>query len=87
MLDYESDEDGYLLVSLPNESGWSVTVNGRAANVEQAYGGALMAIPVCTGLNHVELSFVPRGLVVGSTVSAISVVVCLVVKRSRRHIA
>ena len=87
VLHYESDEDGYLLVSLPNEPGWSVTVNGRAANVEQAYGGALMIIPVCTGLNHVELSFVPRGLVVGCAVSAISVVVCLVVKRSRRHIA
>ena len=87
VLDYESDEDGDLLVSLPNEPGWSVTVNGQSVSVGQAYDGALMIIPVCTGLNHVELSFVPRGLVVGCAVSAMALAACLVVKRSRPRVA
>ena len=70
--------DQVLLMTIPNQDGWSVTVNGEAVQPMDVADGALMAIPVSAGENHVEMRFMPPGLVTGCILSAIALLVLLV---------
>lgn len=66
----EAAEDQVLLMTIPNQDGWSVTVNGEQVTPQDVAGGALMAIPVSAGENHVEMSFTTPGLAAGAALSA-----------------
>lgn len=74
----EADDDQVLLMTIPNQDGWSVTVNGEAVQPMDVADGALMAIPVSAGENHVEMRFAPPGLVAGCILSAMALLVLLV---------
>ena len=68
-----ADADGWCMVSVPHESGWTVTVNGKAVQTEGAYGDALTLVPVTQGKNRIEMTFVSPGFVPGCAVSLASV--------------
>ncbi|MDO4536549.1 MAG: hypothetical protein Q4B54_00145, partial [Coriobacteriales bacterium] len=52
--------------------------------LSSAYEGALMLVPVVAGSNHVELKFMPPGLVIGCAVSGVSLLLAAFVGISRR---
>lgn len=69
---FDAQQDETLVISQPYEDGWSVTVNGQAAQLEPAYDG-LMGVRVSAGENTVELRYLTPGLVPGAVVSIASV--------------
>lgn len=72
--------------SVPYESGWSVTVNGKPAEVENVNIG-FMAVCVDAGTSRIEFKYEVPGLVNGIKISIVSMVlflayllICLIVK-------
>lgn len=65
-----ADSDGWLMVSVPHEAGWTVTVNGAQVETRGAFGDALTLVPVTAGQNSFEMTFVSPGFVPGCVVSA-----------------
>ena len=65
-----ADSDGWLMVSVPHEAGWTVTVNGAQVETRGAFGDALTLVPVAAGENRFEMTFVSPGFVPGCVVSA-----------------
>ncbi|MDO4290343.1 MAG: YfhO family protein [Eggerthellaceae bacterium] len=64
----------YVLVSIPNDDGWTVCVNGHEVDAEDVCGGALMAVPVEEGENAIEMTYVSPGFRAGCVVSVLSIV-------------
>lgn len=65
--------DGWCMVSVPHEAGWTVTVNGAEVQTKEAFGGALTLVPVTAGENRIQMSFVSPGFAPGRVVSAAGV--------------
>lgn len=65
-----ADSDGWLMVSVPHEAGWTVTVNGAQVETRGAFGDALTLVPVAAGENNFEMTFVSPGFVPGCVLSA-----------------
>lgn len=70
---YEASSDGYMLLSIPYDAGWSLSVNGYGAEPVALFDGDLMAVPVTAGENQIEMKFTPRGLLVGCAVTGVMV--------------
>lgn len=83
-------EGGLLMVSVPNDPGWTVRVNGQVVEAADIAGGALIGVPVGPGENRVEMTYLTPGLVPGCAMSgvALAVVVGLAVheRRCRRSV-
>ena len=65
-----ADSDGWCMISVPHETGWTVTVNGTEVQTREAFGGALTLVPVTAGENSIKMTFVSPGFVPGCAVSA-----------------
>ena len=84
----EGSEGGYVLLSIPHESGWSVRVNGKEVQATGAFDGALTIIPVDGGVSTIEMTYVSPGFFLGCFISISTAVVCLIaltVRRMRVH--
>lgn len=66
------DKPGRLILSVPYEKGWRVTLNGERAKPE-LFGGALMAFDLEPGEYVLQMSYVPYGKYAGAAVSLLSV--------------
>lgn len=73
---YEVSEDGWLMLTIPNEESWEVSVNGEAVAAKDGVN-TFMTIPVKAGQNYVELTYHPKGIKVGMMISAVSVIIFL----------
>ncbi|MDD3403536.1 MAG: YfhO family protein [Hespellia sp.] len=71
------DQDKDLLLTIPNSSGWTVTVNNKTITPETT-ADCLMTLPVEKGSNQIEMTFQTPGLKAGILVSVISFAVYLV---------
>jgi uncharacterized membrane protein YfhO len=71
-------EDGYLLVTIPYEDGWTVKVDGAVADT-QSYLDAYYAIPLKAGSHSIEFSFLPAGLKTGALISLGSLLLLIAV--------
>lgn len=56
--EYFADEDGYVLVSVPNIVDYMCVVNGKRIAVESAFGG-FISVPVKAGENKICLTYTP----------------------------
>lgn len=66
------EDAGRLILSVPYEKGWTVTLNGE--EVEPAlFGGSLMAFDLEAGEYELEMYYVPYGSRAGMIVSVVSV--------------
>ena len=65
-------EDGALLLSVPYDRGWSLTVDGAAAQLEPAFGGGMSAVQLSAGEHRIEMSFRSPGLILGCAVTAVA---------------
>ena len=80
--------DGLLLLTLPWDSSWHVTLDGVPAETVMVRD-CLMALPVPPGTHTVTLRYLPAGLVPGAVISAAAVLavvllLCLPALRKRR---
>jgi len=66
-----SNGAGVLFVSIPYDSGWSATVDGKAVAVVKANVG-FCGIPVTGGTHQIRMTYLTPGLVPGSVTSVIA---------------
>lgn len=65
---YDAKEAGYLLLTIPYDSGWKITVNGEKTDAQKG-AGMFLTIPVQAGTNEVQLNYSLPGLVPGTILS------------------
>ena len=85
-------EDSMLLVTVPYEEGWTVTVDGVDALYEK-WNGAMIAVPLSAGTHLVTFDYEPSGLRLGAMISAGSLILLLITiiagrgrKRPRKYL-
>ena len=71
---YYAEEAGWLMLTIPNEENWTVTVNGAEVQAEDGVN-LFMTIPVQAGENRVELRYHVKGISAGIAVSIASVII------------
>lgn len=64
---------GTLLITVPNDPGWTAKVDGKKTEIETVMG-TFMGIGIDEGFHEIEMRYVPQGLREGAAISA----VCLV---------
>lgn len=85
---YSSETDGWLMLTIPNETNWEVIVNGDAVEAKDGVN-IFMTIPVKAGGNTVELIYHPKGVKMGIIASVISIAafaVWIIAERRKRSI-
>lgn len=80
---FDAAEGQLLLLTVPNQNGWHVTVNGSKVEPLDVAAGALMAIPVTAGSNQIQMDFQAPGLTLGCLITLSSVVALVVLWRKR----
>jgi len=60
-----------LMLTIPYNKGWSAWVDGKKHDTTSRYG-ALLSVDLTPGIHHIELRYVPSGLILGAIISIIS---------------
>lgn len=71
---YTASEDGWLMLTIPNDGGWEISVNGETVSARDGIN-TFMTIPVKAGQNRVELTYHPKGIPTGIILSVGSVII------------
>ena len=83
-------EPGQLVLSIPDEPGWTLKVDGQVTEHE-AYDDTFLSVYLTHGSHTIELSYRPAGLTAGIIVSLMSIAVffavCFLHRRKRRRSA
>ena len=69
--------DGLLFTSIPYDKGWSVTIDGVAAEARE-FADTFLAIPVTAGTHTIELTYHPEGLTTGAMITGGSVLLLII---------
>ncbi len=85
------EEAGKLVLSIPRDDGWKITVNGKESQAD-TFGGALIALNLEPGEYDVALRFEPAGKSAGAWISIASAMIaalffglpCLLRKRKEK---
>lgn len=72
---FTAQDNGVFFTSIPYDEGWSVKVDGKAVEPFAAGNGAMLAFNVTAGDHRVEITFFPRGLMLGIILSLVSLTV------------
>ena len=67
--EYTAKDDGNLLLSVPYDEGWNVTVNGTAAELTPAAGKGLSSLNLQKGANRIVMIYKTPGALAGLAVS------------------
>lgn len=67
--EYTAENDGNLLLSVPYDDGWSVTINGAAAELMPAADRGMSYLKVQRGTNNIVMTYKTPGTLAGLTVS------------------
>lgn len=70
-------ENGYALITIPYENGWSAEVNGQRA-VISGFKDAFILVPVRMGDNTISLSYFPEGLREGLMLSGFALLAVVI---------
>lgn len=76
-----ADSDGIIFTSINYDNGWSVYLDGEKVSKDDIVkiGDALLGIRVTAGTHTLELNFMPEGLVAGTVISLVTLVILLIV--------
>lgn len=72
-LDYQNDQDEYLLFTYPYSDGWSASDNGREIDIFKADIG-FMGVKLSAGTHQLVFRYRTPGIISGSIISAVSIV-------------
>ena len=67
--EYTAKDDGNLLLSVPYDEGWNVTVNGTATELTPAADKGLSSLNMQKGANRIVMTYKPPGALAGLAVS------------------
>lgn len=67
--EYTVENDGNLLLSIPYDNGWSVTINGAAAELMPAADKGMSCLSVQKGANRIGMTYKTPGSLAGLVVS------------------
>ncbi len=67
--------DGLLVLTLPYDGAWRITLDGERVQAEEIQG-CLTAIPVPAGSHTLEMRYVSPGLIPGSCITALAAAAC-----------
>ena len=81
---YDSDQDGYLLLTIPYDDGWKAYVNGQQVEITDG-ANALSVIPVSEGENQIELKYSVPGWKTGVALSAVGILLFVGICQLERH--
>ena len=81
---YHSDQDGYLLLTIPYDDGWDAYVNGKQVEITDG-ANALSVIPVKEGENEIELKYSVPGWKTGIGLSAVGILLFAGICQLERH--
>lgn len=76
IIDADTEEDK-LLLTIPYDTGWQVTVDGEEAQTEKVLD-CLMTINMNKGNHVIEMKYIPKGLIPGAIVSAIGLILLII---------
>lgn len=83
-----AEQDGVMFTSIPYDEGWSVKVDGEKIQPEKI-ADAFIGISLQKGEHKIEMSYCPKGFLIGMVLTGISgllfIGVFLVEKRLRKH--
>lgn len=79
-----ADEPGSLVLSVPQENGWSVFVDGKEA-VSETFMESLIEIPLTEGEHQITLKYMTPGLKQGAAISLISLLLFCMVQAGKRR--
>lgn len=88
--EYTAENDGNLLLSVPYDNGWSVTINGAAAELMPAADKGMSCLNVQRGTNNIVMTYKTPGALAGLAVSLTTVAALIAAglyvrqKKSRR---
>lgn len=82
-----SDGRHDLLLTMPNDSGWHITVDGKAADAHGAYGDALTVIRLGEGRHEISGDYHTPGLVPGACMTLLGVAACASMRRREKRCA
>ena len=75
----ETDEDSFVVLSLPYDNGWKIKVNGEQVNYIECNGGVI-GFNVLEGNNNIEMYFTPKGFFLGAALSFVGFIIfCAIV--------
>lgn len=83
--EYTAKDDGNLLLSVPYDEGWNVTVNGTAAELAPAADKGLSCLSVQKGTNKIVMSYRTPGAFAGLAVSLATAVALITAGLFARH--
>ncbi len=85
-----TDEDEYLLLTIPYDKGWKIIVDSTEVQPQKALG-AFMSIPISAGEHTITMEYKPRGLVAGGAISALSLLafvwLCITERKDKNETA
>ncbi len=76
-----ADSDGIIFTSINYDNGWSVYLDGERVSKDDLVkiGDALLGIRVTEGEHTLEFKFMPEGLIAGTVISLVTLVILLIV--------
>ncbi len=83
--EYTAEKDGSLLLSVPYDEGWSVTVNGSAAELTPAADKGLSCLNVRKGTNKIVMTYKTPGTSAGLAISLATAVALVAAGLYARH--
>ncbi|MBQ5361073.1 MAG: YfhO family protein, partial [Lachnospiraceae bacterium] len=70
--DVTAEEGDSLLLTIPLDRGWKITVNGSSRDAD-VFAGTLVSIPLDPGDNHVEMTYEVPYLKLGALITLIGI--------------
>ena len=83
-----ADHAGTMVVTLPYDAGWRVTVDGKPVTAFAVENGGLLGFDLSAGEHDIRLTYYPRGLTAGLIVSGVSILVTILlvqISRAKRR--
>ncbi len=73
-----ASKDGYLILSVPYDPGFRITIDGKETETE-LFKEMMIAVPVTTGTHNITIHYYPQGLGLGICISLMSLSVFLLI--------
>lgn len=83
--EYTAEDDGDLLLSVPYDEGWNVTINGAAAKLTPAADKGLSCLSVQKGANKIVMTYKTPGAFAGLAVSLATAAALIAAELYARH--
>ena len=75
---FTAEQDGYLLITMADDGGWRVWLDGEEAESVTAYG-CLVAVAVTAGEHTLQMRYTPPGQVGGLVITVVALSACVAV--------